>query len=265
MKRTLQILNAFSFIGVLVINYVSNTGMMNNTTIGEVSSDLNNLFTPAGYAFIIWGVIYLFLFAFVIYQGRSLFVSVRDDSFVLKTGWWFVISCIANSLWVYCWIYEYTGLSVLCIFLLLFSLIKIVLNNNMERWDAPIPTIVFLWWPFVIYSGWVTVASIANISAWLVKIGWNGFGISETIWTVIMINIATLIGLILTWKRSMREFALVGAWALFAIAVANWDTNETVKIVAIVYAVILFISSSAHGYKNRATSPILKFKQYKDR
>lgn len=265
MKRTLQILNAFSFIGVLVINYVSNTGMMNNTTIGEVSADLNNLFTPAGYAFIIWGVIYLFLFAFVIYQGRSLFVAVRDDSFVLKTGWWFVISCIANSLWAYCWIYEYTGLSVLCIFLLLFSLIKIVLNNNMERWDAPIPTIVFLWWPFVMYSGWVTVASIANVSAWLVKIGWNGLGISETIWTVIMINIATLIGLILTWKRSMREFALVGTWALFAIAVANWDTNETVKIVAIVYAVILFISSSAHGYKNRATSPILKFKQYKDR
>jgi hypothetical protein len=238
---------------------------MNNTTIGEISGNLTTLFTPAGYAFAIWGLIYLSLFGFIIYQGRSLFVKVNDDDFVVKTGWWFTISCIANSAWVFSWLYEFTGLSVLCIFILLFSLLKIVLNNNMERWDAPIPVIVFLWWPFVIYSGWVTVASIANVSAWLVKMEWAGFGISETGWTVIMILIAGFVNFLVTWKRNMREFALVGVWALVAIAVANWETNNAVVYTSLAVSAILFLSSSIHGFKNRATNPFNKLKQFYNR
>ena len=202
MKKMLQILNGIALISTVFINYLSNTGALNNTTIGEVSKDLNNLFTPASYAFAIWGVIYLLLFGFIFYQGRSLFVKVRDDDFINKIGIWFIVSCIANSAWVFCWIYGYTGLSCICIFLLLFSLLKIVCNNNMEIWDAPFSVILFLWWPFVIYSGWVTVASIANLSAYLVKIGWNGFGISDMIWTLIMILIATIINLMVIWKRN---------------------------------------------------------------
>jgi hypothetical protein len=265
LKKVLQISNGIAFVSILIVNYLSNTGILNNTTIGEVSGDLNTLFTPAGYAFAIWGIIYLFLLAFVVYQGRSLFVKVRDDEFVLKTGWWFVISCIANGAWVICWLYEYTGLSVLCIFLLLFSLLKIVMNNNMERWDAPISVIAFLWWPFVIYSGWVTVASIANVSAWLVKIEWNGFGISEQIWTIIMILIAGTINLIVTWKRSMREFAMVGVWALVAIAVANWTQNNSIVYTSLAVSIVLFLSSSIHGFRNRATNPMIKLKQYYNR
>ncbi|MCW5519033.1 tryptophan-rich sensory protein [Aureitalea sp. L0-47] len=260
MKKLLQVLNAITFVSVVVVNYFSNTGEMNNTTIGEVSGDLTTLFTPAGYAFSIWGVIYLFLLGFVIYQGRSLFVSVKDDDFILKTGGWFILSNLANAAWVFCWLYGYTAWSVVCIFLLLFSLLKIVVNNNMERWDAPLPVIAFLWWPFVIYSGWVTVACIANVSAWLQKIGWDGFGISETIWTVIMIVIAGIINFWITWSRNMREFALVGAWALVAIAIANWESNSTVKISALVVAAFLFLSSSYHGFINRATNPIEKLK-----
>ncbi|HCY82209.1 MAG TPA: hypothetical protein DHV22_11705, partial [Xanthomarina gelatinilytica] len=165
----------------------------------------------------------------------------------LKTGWWFVISCIANSAWVFSWLYEYTGLSCIFIFILLFALLKIVLNNAMELWDAPITTIVFVWWPFTFYSGWVTVASIANVSSYLVKINWNGFGVSDVTWTLIMIGIATLINLWVTWKRNMREFALVGAWALIAIAVANKDTHTSIFYMAIITAIIIIISSSVHG------------------
>ena len=104
MKKPLQILNVLAFVGTLYINYLSNTGTMNDTTIGEVSRDLTTMFTPAGYAFSIWGLIYLMLFGFVIYQARSLFMKVADDSFVTDTGWWFIISCFANSSWVFCWI-----------------------------------------------------------------------------------------------------------------------------------------------------------------
>ena len=118
MKKTLQISNGIALVSTIFINYLSNTGKMNNTTIGEVSKEFTSLFTPAGYAFSIWGFIYLLLLGFIIYQGRSLFVRVKNDDFIVKTGWWFVISCIANSAWVFAWLYGYTGISCLFIFLL---------------------------------------------------------------------------------------------------------------------------------------------------
>lgn len=262
MKKTLQIANIIAFVATVFVNYLSNTGAINNTTIGEISAASQNLFTPAGYAFSIWGLVYLMLLGFVIYQSRSLFTKVRDDEFILKTGWWFVLSCFANIMWITFWLYGFMEYSILAIFVLLYSLLKIVMNNRMELWDAPISVIVFLWWPFVFYSGWVTVASIANVAAYLTSIAWSGWGISETIWTVIMIFIAGIINLIVTWKRNMREFALVGAWALVAIAVANCETSQTVAYVAIAVAVVLFVSSSYHAFKNRTTSPVNKYKEY---
>ena len=261
MKKVLQISNGLALGSAIFINYLSNTGIMNNTTIGEVSDDYKSLFTPAGYTFAIWGIIYLLLFSFAIYQGRSLFVKVKDDSFVLKTGWWFVASCVFNSLWVFAWIYEYTGLSCVFIFLLLVALLKIVMNNRMELDDKPFSIIVFLWWPFVIYAGWVTVASIANVSTYLIKIGWDRFGLSETLWALIMITIAVIINLAVTWKRNMREFALVGVWALIGIANANKEVNETIMSVAFLGAGILLINIAIHGFRNRATNPLIKFQQ----
>ncbi|MCB0464150.1 MAG: tryptophan-rich sensory protein [Aequorivita sp.] len=262
MKKTLQVANIISFFATVFVNYLSNTGAINDTTIGEVSNASKNLFTPAGYAFAIWGLIYLLLLGFVVYQSRSLFTKVRDDDFILKTGWWFVLSCFANMLWIIFWLYGFMEYSILAIFILLFSLLKIVMNNRMELWDAPISIIAFLWWPFVFYSGWVTVASIANVAAYLTSIDWNAWGYSEISWAVTMIIIAGIINLVVTWKRNMREFALVGAWALAAIAVANWEVSQTVSYAAIVVAIILVLSSSYHGFRSRATSPINKCKEY---
>jgi hypothetical protein len=263
MKKILQISNGIALLSTIFINYLSNTGLLNNTTIGEISNSYRSLFTPAGYTFAIWGIIYLLLFAFAIYQGRSLVVKVKNDDFVLKIGWWFVLSCVFNSLWVFAWIYEYTGLSCIFIFLLLISLLKIVWNNRIALDDEPFPIVLFLWWPFVIYSGWVTVASIANVSTYLTKIQWNGFGIAETNWTIVMISIAVFLNLAMTWIRHMREFALVGAWALVGIAKANTMTNETITNVAYIGAGILVISAGIHGFKNRATNTFLKFREWR--
>ncbi|WP_282032041.1 tryptophan-rich sensory protein [Winogradskyella eximia] len=261
MKKTLQIGNVIALVITIFINYLSNTGALNNTTIGEVSNSYRSLFTPAGYTFAIWGVIYLLLIGFAIYQGRSLFKEVKNDDVVLKTGWWFMLSCLFNSLWVFAWIYEYTAVSCVFIFLLLFSLLKIVVNNRMELDDEPLPIIVFVWWPFVMYSGWVTVASIANVSTYLVKIGWDGLGLSDVTWAIILIVIAVVINVAITWKRNMREFALVGAWALIGIGNANKINNETLMYVAFISAAVLIISSSIHGFTNRDTSPLIKFKE----
>jgi hypothetical protein len=261
MKKILQIGNGLAFGSTIFINYLSNTGLMNNTTIGEISDDYRSLFTPAGYTFAIWGIIYLLLFGFAIYQGRGLFVKVKNDDFVLKTGWWFIASCLFNSLWVFAWIYEYTGLSCVFIFLLLASLLKIVVNNRMELDDEPFPIMAFVWWPFVIYAGWVTVASIANVSTYLIKVGWDGFGIPETIWTLLLIGIALVINQYMIWKRNMREYAIVGAWALIGIGNANSMSNENIMYFAFTGALILVISCAIHGYKNKATNPFIKLKQ----
>jgi hypothetical protein len=243
---------------------LSNTGLLNNTTIGEISDDYKSLFTPAGYTFAIWGIIYLLLFAFAIYQGRSLFVKVKDDSFVLKIGWWFVASCVFNSLWVFAWIYEYTGVSCIFIFLLLFSLLKIVLNNRMQLDQERFPVIVFVWWPFVIYSGWVTVASIANVSTYLIKLGWNGFQLSATTWTVTLIAIALSLNQYMLRKRNMIAFALVGAWAFVGIANANKSTNDVVTNIAFAAAALLLLSCIFHIYQNRKTNIFLRFKAWKN-
>ena len=259
MKKVLQILNAAALIATIVINYLSNTGIFNGNTMATVSDRYHNYFTPAGYAFSIWGIIYLGLIVFVIYQARSLFKTSRNDWPVLEIGWWFIVSCVANSLWVITWLYDYIGSSVIIMMILLFSLIKIIFATRMELDDLPLKKIAFVWWPFCLYSGWITVALVADISAWLTKINWNGFGISEVTWAIIMIIIAGIINLIISWKRNMREFALVGAWALIAISVANWNSQQSIKIIAIIVASILLINSGIHAYKNRETNP-LKFR-----
>lgn len=265
MKKTLQIANVVALIVTCILNYAAGAGLINGQTIGDISARYDNLFTPAGYAFSIWGLIYLMLAAFAIYQARGLFKKVDNDDFILQIGWWFVISCIANSLWLLAWIYDYIGLSVILISVLLYSLIRIVINTNMERWDAPFPKIVLLWWPFCFYSGWITLAIIANISAYLTKVGWNGFGISDVSWAIIMIIIVGLINLFMIVARNMREFALIGIWGLIAVAVANWGTHQPIVITAFIVSAILFTAISIHGYQNRHTAPHIKFKQMRER
>ena len=251
MQKRLSVANIFALIVTIVLNYLSNTGIFNGNTMSTVSAAYQNLFTPAGYAFSIWGLIYLGLAAFVIYHAVVSFKSSQENNVVLKVGWWFVISCIANCAWIFAWLYDYTGLSVIIMIMLLFSLVMIILKTRMELDDLPMKQIAFVWWPFSLYAGWITVALIANIAAWLTKINWDGFGISSIAWTIIMIIIAGIIYLLMTWQRNMREYALVGVWGLLAIAVANWTTEPSIVQSSIIISVILFVSSTVHAIRNR--------------
>lgn len=251
MKKSLQILNGIAFGSTIFVNYLSNTGILDGKTIGNVSDNIKSLFTPAGYAFSIWGLIYLLLLGFSIYQGRSLFKKGKENDFVGKIGVWFIISCVANCFWVFSWIYGYTGLSCVFIFLLLVSLLKIVINLNINLHQVSTLKFTFLYLPFTIYSGWVTVASVANVSSYFVKIGWNGFGLSDEIWTIIMIIIAVIINALILFKRNMSAFALVGSWALIAIGVANQTKQTTVAFTAFIAAIFLFILIGIQLFKNR--------------
>ena len=251
MKKTLQVANLVAFIFMVAFNYISNTGFINGETMASVSAEYQNLFTPAGYAFSIWGLIYLGLGAYVIFQT----ISVRGKKLVPKIGWWFVISCLLNVSWIFAWLFHLIDLSVIVMTLLLFSLLVIVYRTRMELDDEPLPVIAFFWWPFSFYSGWISVALIANVAAYLTSIDWNGFGISEVSWTLIMILIAAVINLFITWTRNMREFALVGAWGLVAVGVANQGDQAVIFYTSLAAAVIILISSGIHGYRNRQYSP----------
>ena len=251
MKKLLQILNILFFTATIYVNYASSVGVFNNSTQAAISGKYQTLFTPASYGFSIWGIIYLLLLGFVIYQSRSLFVSVSDDRFIEKTGGWFILSCIANSLWCYLFVCDHILLSTFVIFFILFCLLQILQRNKIKRNKAPITTIVFLWWPFIIYSGWLTVACIANVTIYLTKIGWDGWGLSPQGWTFILIGIATLLNLIVTWRQNMREFALVGAWGLVAIGVANTEGYQAITQMAYVCAGLLIVSCGIHAIKSK--------------
>lgn len=261
MKKKLSVLNLASVILVIVVNYISQAFSLNDTTIGEMSAQYANLFTPAPYAFAIWGIIFLGLLAYGIFQVKRAFFSDKPSEFIEQTGYWFFLANILNCCWVIAFMYNYTGLSVVIMFGILLSLIKIILNTNMERWDAPISVIAFIWWPICFYSGWISVATIANISAFLSKLDWNGGVLSEQAWTINMIVAATIINLLMIWKRNMREFALVGIWALFAIYIRHNDSNIFIAYSAMTGTIILFIAIAVHGIKNHKTSPFKKLQE----
>jgi hypothetical protein len=253
------ILNTLTLCGTLFVNYWFNSGAFNGKTVGDISDKYENLFTPADYAFIIWGFIYLWLLAFVGYQWYA-WLKRKDDTALNQTGIWFMLANIANGTWVIVWLNESIGLSVIIMLFLLLSLIMLVLRLNMERWDAPLFTIAFVWWPICWYIGWIILATVANISAYLTSIGWNGGPFSEEAWTIIMIIVATIVYLFLIFTRNMREASLIGIWGLIAIAVKQWGVHPDIVYTAIGAAVILLIASSYHGYKNRATAPFVKWK-----
>ncbi len=243
MKRTLQIANGVALVFTIIFNYLSNTGIFDGKTIGDVSDQYNTSITPAGYAFSIWGLIYVLLFAFVIYTGRSLFKPDKNDAdgIIEQVGWWFVVSCITNCAWIVVWLNGWSGLSVVILVIAMISLTKILLETlnfaetPAKKWFVNVP--------FQIYAGWMSVALIVATAAWLGKIGWDGLGISGELWTVILIAVATVIHLMMTWRKNSPLFAIVGIWAFVAIAQANSESSSTIYICAMICAAVLFGSS----------------------
>lgn len=261
MKKKLAVLNLLSVILVLAVNGLSQVQRWNDTTIGEMSARYDNLFTPAGYAFSIWGLIFLGLVGYALFGIRRAFFSKKETPHIEQTGYWFAIANVLNAAWVVAFTYDYVWLSVLIMLGILVSLLKIVIKTNMERWDAPIEIIAFVWWPVCFYSGWIAVATIANISAFLVSVGVEFSQLTQIVITMVMITIAVYLNNLMINLRNMREFALVGAWALFAIFIRHNGEIAAIAYYALAGAVVLTVAAALHGYRNRATNPMEKLKQ----
>ncbi len=258
-NRALVITNTITTVLMLLANYLSNTKTVSDVSVADISYKYNTLFAPAGYAFSIWGIIFLFCLAFVFYQWKML-GSGQDTHFIKQAGLWFSISNMANILWLYCWLNEWLGFSVLVILFLLVSLIMLTIKLRLEIFDGGLRIIFFVWWPVAIYLGWMMVASIACIAAWLVSIGAPPLILGEVPWTIVMIVIATMLYGVLIYKRNLRETAAVGVWAFIAIAVRHWYNYQSIAIAALIAAGLLLIMISAHAYRNRAFSVVEKLK-----
>ncbi len=227
--RILQILNALGFALVITLNTLANALPINGYNTGELSDNYPNLFVPAGFTFSIWGIIYLLLLGFVVYQFRK-------PAGAQRAGFWFFLSCLFNASWILAWHYLLPGLSLLIMMGLLGSLIGIYRNV----YAAPAPEGKgFRWWvqlPFSVYLGWITVATIANTTAVLVHLEWNGWGISPMVWTVLMIAVAIGMGLWFTWRQADLFYPLVIIWALIGIIARRSAESAEAAYPAIIIA-----------------------------
>jgi hypothetical protein len=217
LRRGLVIL---ALLSTLTINYLSTALPINGMTPGEISDRFPVRFTPAGYVFAIWSIIYLGLLVYAVYQALP---SQRLNPRLLAIAWPFVLSCIANSLWIFAWHYGYFPLSLLLMVVLLGALIIIYLRlwpafpsaTAIERWSTHLP--------FRIYLGWITVATIANTAIVLYDQGWRGAPFSEPLWAAIMLGVATVIGLFFALHLRDAAYTLVLVWAFIGIYVKQND------------------------------------------
>lgn len=223
MKRSnfVRWLNVLALIAMLVVNGLANALPLNNLTTGEISDRFDVYFVPAAYVFSIWGLIYVALILFTVYQVLP---SQRENPRLGRIGYLFAFSCLANAAWLFFWHYELFALSLVAMFALLITLITIYLRldigravvSTTEKWLVDVP--------FSLYLGWITVATIANVTSFLDYINWGAWGIRPEWWTVIMLLAATFIASAVSFTRGDIAYMLVIIWAFVGIALRHAGT-----------------------------------------
>jgi hypothetical protein len=208
--------NIAALLVVVLVNALANGLPLGGQTTGEISARYESLFMPAGYAFGIWGLIYLALFCYVIYQARPV---RRQNVKLAKISKPWIVSCGFNVLWVFLWHFDFLLLSLLAMLGILLCLIKIYHELGIAVSPASNGRKIFVHLPFSLYTGWVCVATLANLSAVQVGVGWNDVVFDPVAWTLLKLGIAGAIGAAFICYRRDIAAALVVAWAAWAISV----------------------------------------------
>lgn len=231
--KTLIRANLLGLAVALVVNYLAVSLPLFGESTAQLSDQYPNLFVPAGLTFSIWGVIYTWLLVFAGCQAAALFnpaMMQRIEPVIQKTGWLFLSICAYNALWLITWHLKLAGLSVVVMISLVVKLLQLnvkagvgrTASGSLEKWVAHAP--------FGIYQGWITIALIANATAFLVAIRWTGFGIAENVWTMAMIGAGALIACLTVWRQNNIFHGFAVAWALLGIYLKRSEAADAPEI-----------------------------------
>ena len=233
-----QSVNVLAVIATIVINGLANALPLNGQTTGEISDRFQVYFVPAGYVFSIWGLIYLGLIVFAVFQALP---AQRDNPRLCRIGYLFAASCLANIVWLFLWHYEQFPLTLLAMLSLLVLLIVIYLRlrigqvavSSAEKWLVHVP--------FSIYLGWITVATIANATSLLEYSNWSGWGVSDEVWAIIMLVAGASIASVVTLTRGDIAYMLVVVWAFVGIAIKHTETPVVATAAWVVTALAVLV------------------------
>jgi hypothetical protein len=210
-------------------------------------------FTPAGYVFSIWGLIYLGLIGYAVYQALP---AQRANPRLRSIDALFLIASAANIAWIFLWHYLQFAATIVAMVVLLVALIGIYLRlgighssiSRAERWFVNVP--------FSIYLGWITVATIANATVLLSYVNWDGFGISAQAWLVIMLAVALVVAALVAFTRRDVAYLLVLAWAFAGIAIKHSATPAVTLSAWIATVIVLVLAVySALGLAGKQSRP----------
>lgn len=250
-----SIVNLLTFIGVVTVNALAVILPINGISTAAVSDRYPNLFVPAGFTFSIWSVIYTLLLAHVVFGIVIAFRKKTDPQGIAamsSTQVLFFASCLFNMGWIMLWHHLHIGLTVVVMLCFLATLIRIYWKQlpfkNLPGWSSRF----FIRIPFLIYLGWISVATIANITAMLVHINWNAFGWETWVWACSLIIVAAALGLYFSIARKDPAYSLVIAWALYGIYAKQQTGNLQVAQTAFISCLVVLTMAVAVVYRNTA-------------
>jgi hypothetical protein len=232
-----QAVNVIAYVAMVVINALANIVPFNGQQTGEISDRFPVFFVPAGYVFSIWGLIYALLLVFTIYQALP---SQRANPRLQRIGFLFALSCLWNSVWIFCWHYNLFPLSLVIMLALLATLIVIYRRLDIGREQVSRAEQWLLHVPFSVYLGWITVATIANATDVFYHLGWNGQPLDPAIWAIVMLIVATGLTLLILNQRRDIAYSLVIVWAFVGIFVKQ-NATPGVAYAAVLGALIVGI------------------------
>jgi hypothetical protein len=242
-----QIITILITLLTITVNGLANALPLNGQGTGEISDRFDIYFVPAGYVFSIWGLIYLGLVTFTIYQA----LPAQKDNPLLKRiypAYW--IGNLANAVWIFLWHYEIFSLTLVAMLTILVSLLYIYIQIskakpelvNVQKWFVKLPVSIYL--------GWISVATIANVSQVLFFFDWGGWGITPAVWAVILLAVATVLGLLMQWRENNISYVLVLVWAFIGINNSQADT-ALVANAALLASVLLVLAIIVVSFINR--------------
>lgn len=223
---------------VLGMNFLANYLPIGGRTTGGISDAYPSLFTPAGFTFSIWGIIYQFLIGYVIFQALPV---NRSNELFDRINRLFIINCVANSTWILAWHYDLLFLSLIIMAVILTTLI-LIYRRIASVGDISLMKFILVKVPFSLYLGWITVATIANISIIQSAYEWNDLLLIEQDWTLIKLALAGAVGAAMILQQKNKIFGLVVAWATYGIYSNQIDSNVMIAGAAATIMILILVS-----------------------